>query len=58
MLSIQQATVPLTANVDAPAPEFDLDLVTKTSRAQNVRAAASNSFGFGGHYVVVILTYG
>ncbi|MFD4737610.1 beta-ketoacyl-[acyl-carrier-protein] synthase family protein [Streptomyces virginiae] len=58
VLSIQQSTVPPTANVDAPAPEFDLDLVTKTSRAQNIRAAASNSFGFGGHNVVVILTHG
>ncbi|MBT2493934.1 beta-ketoacyl-[acyl-carrier-protein] synthase family protein [Streptomyces sp. ISL-96] len=58
VLSIQQSTVPPTANVDAPAPEFDLDVVTKKSRPQRIQAAASNSFGFGGHNVVVILTAG
>jgi 3-oxoacyl-[acyl-carrier-protein] synthase II len=56
VLSIEHRRVPPIAGLDAPAPEFDLDCVTKQPRRQNVRAAVSNSFGFGGHNVVLVLT--
>ncbi|GHE62823.1 3-oxoacyl-ACP synthase [Streptomyces longispororuber] len=55
-LTIQHHTVPPIANLDAPAPEFDIDCVTKEPRRQQVRTAASHSFGFGGHNAVLVLT--
>ncbi|WP_375336665.1 hypothetical protein [Streptomyces sp. S1D4-14] len=53
VLAIQQSTVPPTANLQDPAPGIDLNLVAKTASRQPVRAALSNSFGFGGHNVVL-----
>ncbi|PSJ29135.1 3-oxoacyl-ACP synthase [Streptosporangium nondiastaticum] len=55
-LTIQHGTVPPIANLQAPAPEFDIDCVTKQPRQQDVRVAVSHSFGFGGHNVVLALT--
>lgn len=56
ILTIQHHLVPPIANLPAPAPEFDLDCVTKQPRRQDVRAAVSHSFGFGGHNVVLAFT--
>ncbi|MFE2547360.1 beta-ketoacyl-[acyl-carrier-protein] synthase family protein [Streptomyces sp. NPDC059355] len=56
VLAIQQSTVPPTANLQDPGPGIDLNLVTKTPSRQPVRAALSNSFGFGGHNVVLAFT--
>lgn len=56
VLTIQHRRVPPIANLQAPAPEFDIDCVTKQPRPQDVRAAVSHSFGFGGHNVVLAFT--
>ncbi|MEV3989928.1 beta-ketoacyl-[acyl-carrier-protein] synthase family protein [Streptomyces sp. NPDC049837] len=53
VLTIERSTIPPTANLDSPDPAVDLNLVTKTALHQPVRAALSNSFGFGGHNVVL-----
>ncbi|MFE2276689.1 beta-ketoacyl-[acyl-carrier-protein] synthase family protein [Streptomyces sp. NPDC059454] len=55
VLTLQHSTVPPVANLDAPAPGFDIDCVTKEPRRQDVRIAVSHSFGFGGHNVVLAL---
>ncbi|WP_175409061.1 beta-ketoacyl synthase [Streptomyces sp. TRM64462] len=55
VLTVEQRRVPPIANLEAPAVEFDIDCVTKQVRQQNVRAAVSSSFGFGGHNVVLVL---
>lgn len=55
VLTLQHGTVPPVANLDAPAPGFDIDCVTKEPRRQDVRVAVSHSFGFGGHNVVLVL---
>ncbi|MBP2054224.1 3-oxoacyl-(acyl-carrier-protein) synthase [Streptomyces griseochromogenes] len=55
VLAIQHRTVPPIANLQAPAPEFDIDCVIKQPRHQDIRMAVSNSFGFGGHNVVLAL---
>ncbi|MBO0657443.1 beta-ketoacyl-[acyl-carrier-protein] synthase family protein [Streptomyces triculaminicus] len=57
VLSLRQGTVPPTANTDAPDPALpDLDLVVKAPRTQDVVAAVSHSFGFGGHNVCLAFT--
>ncbi|MER6199143.1 beta-ketoacyl-[acyl-carrier-protein] synthase family protein [Streptomyces sp. NPDC001586] len=53
VLAIQQSTVPPTANLESPGPGGELNLVSKTASRLPVRAALSNSFGFGGHNVVL-----
>lgn len=53
ILSLQHGVVPATANLDDPDPAFDLNFVTKTPAHQRVSTALSNSFGFGGHNVVL-----
>ncbi|KPI15368.1 Beta-ketoacyl-acyl-carrier-protein synthase II [Actinobacteria bacterium OK074] len=52
-LSVARQTVPPIANLDHPDPGIDIDAVTKTARAQQIRLALSNSFGFGGHNAVL-----
>lgn len=55
-LSLRHGCVPPIANLLVPAPECDIDCVTKQPRRQNVAVAVSHSFGFGGHNVVLALT--
>jgi 3-oxoacyl-[acyl-carrier-protein] synthase II len=54
-LSIRDGRVHPTMNLEHPDPECDLDYVPEKSRAVTVTAALSNSFGFGGHNVSMIL---
>ncbi|WP_030387436.1 beta-ketoacyl-[acyl-carrier-protein] synthase family protein [Streptomyces sp. NRRL S-241] len=53
VLAVQQSTVPPTANLENPDPALELNLVAKTPVRLPVRAALSNSLGFGGHNVVL-----
>ncbi|MCX4967750.1 beta-ketoacyl-[acyl-carrier-protein] synthase family protein [Streptomyces sp. NBC_00654] len=55
ILTLQHGVVPPIANLDAPAPGFDIDCVTKVPRRLPVRRAVSHSFGFGGHNAVIAL---
>jgi 3-oxoacyl-[acyl-carrier-protein] synthase II len=48
VLSIKRGTIPPTINYETPDPECDLDFVPNVARKTAVRAAMSNSFGFGG----------
>lgn len=54
-LTIHHSTVPPTANLTPQTLAFPIQCVTGEPRHQNVRAAASHSFGFGGHNVVLVL---
>ncbi|MDV9200779.1 3-oxoacyl-ACP synthase, partial [Streptomyces sp. Wh19] len=55
VLTLQRGVVPPIANLDAPAPEFDIDCVTKQPLRRPIRRAVSHSFGFGGHNAVLAL---
>ncbi len=53
--AIQTSTMPPTINLDHPDEQCDLDLIPNTARQADVRVTMSNSFGFGGHNVSLVL---
>jgi 3-oxoacyl-[acyl-carrier-protein] synthase II len=55
VLALEEQLIPPTANLDEPDPDLDLDLVAKGPRLATMRAAVSNSFGFGGQNAVLVL---
>src|SRR5210317_186319 len=54
-LSIKDQIIPPTINLENPEPECDLDYVPNTARETLIRAALSNSFGFGGTNAVLVM---
>ncbi|MCO5168945.1 MAG: beta-ketoacyl-ACP synthase II [Planctomycetes bacterium] len=54
-LAIHEKLAPPTINLDNPDPDCDLDYVPHTARPLDIRAAISNTFGFGGHNACVLL---
>lgn len=48
ILAVRNGIVPPTLNLDNPDEGCDIDLVAKQAKERPVRAALSNSFGFGG----------
>ena len=55
LLAIHHQTVPPTLNLDDPSEGCDLDLVPHEAKRREVRAALSNSFGFGGTNATLII---
>lgn len=54
-LVIERGVVPPTINYTTPDPECDVDCAPNRAVRRTVDAAMSNSFGFGGHNVSVLL---
>ncbi len=54
-LTIHKGIVHPTINLRHPDPECDLDYVPNEARSMTVRAAVSNSFGFGGQNACLVL---
>lgn len=54
-MTIAREIIPPTINLDNPDSECDLDYVPHTARKIAIRAAMSNSFGFGGTNAVLIM---
>jgi 3-oxoacyl-[acyl-carrier-protein] synthase II len=54
-LAISRQLMPPTINLENPDPECDLDYVPGEARRSEIRAALSNSFGFGGTNAVLAM---
>jgi 3-oxoacyl-[acyl-carrier-protein] synthase II len=54
-LALHHQVAPPTINLDCADPDCDLDYVPKTTRDVPMRYALSNSFGFGGTNVALLL---
>lgn len=55
VLAVEKGVVPPTINYEHPDPDCDLDYVPNTAREVGIRAALSNSLGFGGHNVSLLV---
>lgn len=53
-LTVEQDMIPPTMNYETVDGDMDLDYVPGKSRQHKVRAAVSNSFGFGGHNACLV----
>ncbi|WP_374442174.1 beta-ketoacyl synthase N-terminal-like domain-containing protein [Stella sp.] len=55
ILTLRHGVIPPTINCDRPDPALALDVVAGTARAFAGRTVLSNSFGFGGQNVALVL---
>ncbi len=55
VLALRDSVVPPTINLNTPDPKCDLDYTPNEARERPLRAAMSNSFGFGGHNGSVVI---
>ncbi|GAC1465298.1 MAG: beta-ketoacyl-[acyl-carrier-protein] synthase family protein [Isosphaeraceae bacterium] len=55
LLAIRDGVVPPTINLDTPDPNCDLDYIPHSARQKTVDVTLSNSFGFGGQNIALIL---
>ena len=55
-LTINDDVLPPTINYETPDPDCDLDYIPNEAREGKARVALSNSFGFGGQNVTLILS--
>ena len=56
VLAMRDGILPPTINQDVPDPECDLDYIPNVARRQQVDRCLSNSMGFGGHNVALVLS--
>ncbi|WP_026566129.1 beta-ketoacyl-ACP synthase II [Bacillus sp. UNC41MFS5] len=54
VLAIRDSMLPPTINYETPDPECDLDYVPNKARQKEIKAAMSNSLGFGGHNATIV----
>jgi 3-oxoacyl-[acyl-carrier-protein] synthase II len=56
LLTLEHQRIPPTINYNVPDPAITLDVVPNVARDAKLRRAISNSFGFGGQNVCLVLT--
>ena len=56
VMTIRRGVIPPTINYETPDPECDLDYVPNVAREQQVHHVLSNSFGFGGQNISLIVS--
>ena len=54
--AIRHGILPPTINYETPDPECDLDYIPNEPRQASIDHAMSNSFGFGGHNVALVIS--
>ncbi len=54
-MAMREGIIPPTINYETADPECDLDYVPNKAREVTLRAAITNSFGFGGHNVSLLI---
>jgi 3-oxoacyl-[acyl-carrier-protein] synthase II len=54
--ALRRGVLPPTINYETPDPECDLDYLPNQPREQRVRHALSNSFGFGGQNISLVVS--
>jgi 3-oxoacyl-[acyl-carrier-protein] synthase II len=55
VMALKEGVLPPTANYETRDPDCDLDYIVEGARKSDAIYALSNSFGFGGHNVVLAL---
>jgi 3-oxoacyl-[acyl-carrier-protein] synthase II len=55
LMTLEHQRVPPTINYSVPDPAISLDVVPNTARDAKVTHAISNSFGFGGQNVSLVM---
>jgi 3-oxoacyl-[acyl-carrier-protein] synthase II len=58
MLSLKNATLPPTINLDNPDPECDLNYIPNKAVSADISYCLNNSFGFGGQNIVLVVGRG
>jgi 3-oxoacyl-[acyl-carrier-protein] synthase II len=56
VLAIRRGVLPPTINYETPDPDCDLDYIPNVAREKRVRHVLSNSFGFGGQNVSLVIS--
>jgi 3-oxoacyl-[acyl-carrier-protein] synthase II len=54
VLAMKDSILPPTINYETADPECDLDYVRNKARQKEIKAAMSNSLGFGGHNATIV----
>src|SRR5262249_23955934 len=56
IMVLQKSVLPPTINYEVPDPECDLDYVPNQAREKKVNHVLSNSFGFGGQNISLVVS--
>jgi 3-oxoacyl-[acyl-carrier-protein] synthase II len=56
ILAVERGLLPPTINYEEEDPTCDLDYIPNEAREADIRYAASNSFGFGGHNACIVIS--
>ena len=56
VMAIRQGILPPTINYETPDPDCDLDYIPNVAREKKVDHTLSNSFGFGGQNISLVIS--
>ena len=56
VMALRHGVLPPTINYEVPDPDCDLDYIPNQAREKRVRHVLSNSFGFGGQNISLVVS--